>query len=112
MQLWHKTLFANKLNELGNYEWKRLARNVEFDDQDCMRMHERHVDVEEMIKNINDVNEMTFEKCLEMLKGLERFKGGELYLHHLEPALKRINRTDVSKCLLTEIFNTDFGLWT
>ena len=102
MQLWHKTKFANKLNELGNYDWKRLVRNMEFDDQDIMRMHERHADVEEMIKNIDNVNEITFEKCFEMLKDLERFKGGELYLHHLEPALRRINRTDVSRSLFIE----------
>ena len=103
MQSMHQTIFIKKLNELGKYDWKRLLRNMEFDDQDRKRMHERYADVEEMIKNINDVNEETFDKCLKMLKDLERFKGGELHLYHLEPALKRINRTDVSQCLLTTV---------
>ena len=100
MQLWFMTIFANKLNEKCSYDWKRLARNMEFLYEDLMRLHQRYAGVDEMIQNINGANERTYEKCIEMLKELERIKGGELYYDDLKPALERIGRTDVSKYLL------------
>ena len=94
------TIFANKLNEKCSYDWKRLARNMEFPYEDLMRLHQRYAGVDEMIQNINGANERTYEKCIEMLKELERIKGGELYYDDLKQALERIGRTDVSKYLL------------
>ena len=100
MKLSHMTLLANKLNEKCYYDWKRLARNMDFDDQDLTRMHKHHADVDEMIEKINDINTGSPTKCLEMLIELKRIKGGELHFSHVKSALKGINRTDVGKYLV------------
>ena len=102
MQLWFMTIFAKKLNEKCSYDWKRLARNMEFVYEDRMRLYDRYSGVDEMIQNINDANERTYEKCIEMLKELERIKGGELHYSDLKPALEKIGRTDISKYLFIE----------
>lgn len=86
------TLLAEKLNKICYYDWKRLARNMDFDDQDLKRMYEHHADVDEMIEKINKMKRSCPTKCLKMLKELKRIKGGELYFSHVKPALKGINR--------------------
>ena len=106
MQLWHMTLLTHKLNEKCHYDWKRLARNMDFDDQDLKRMHEHHADVDEMIEKINHMNTRSPARYLEMLKELKRIKGGELYCSHVRPALKGINRTDVGKYLVIKNENS------
>ena len=75
-------------------DWKRLVRNVEF--------YTRYLDIDAMIWNIDLKNERVHDKCLYMLKELEKINGGELSWAQLKQALQRIDKTG---------FANDFENW-
>ena len=66
-------------------DWKRLVRNMEFDT--------KYLDIDAMISNIDLNNERADDKCLHMLKELEKINGGELLWTQLKQALQRIDKT-------------------
>ena len=75
-------------------DWKRLVRNVEF--------YTIYLDIDAMIWNIDLKNERVHDKCLYMLKELEKINGGELSWAQLKQALQRIDKTG---------FANDFENW-
>ena len=75
-------------------DWKRLVRNVEF--------YTKYLDIDAMIWNIDLKNERVHDKCLYMLKELEKINGGELSWAQLKQALQRIDKTG---------FANDFENW-
>lgn len=75
-----------------NYDWKRLARNIELDDEDMSRLHKRYSDIDKMIFEIDNANVRVSNKCYKMLVELERIKGGELWWSKLKPALRSIGK--------------------
>ena len=75
-------------------DWKRLVRNVEF--------YTKYLDIDAMIWNIDLNNKRVHDKCLYMLKELEKINGGELSWAQLKQALQRIDKTG---------FANDFENW-
>lgn len=69
-----------------NSDWKRLARNIEFDNGD--------IDIDAIIWDIDRNNEKVDDKCFKMLQELEKIKREELSWAVLNSALQRIDRTD------------------
>ena len=67
------------------YNWKRLVRNIEF--------YTKYLDIDAVISNIDLNNETVYDKCLYMLKELEKINGGELSWAQLKQALQRIDKT-------------------
>ena len=76
------------------YDWKRLARNIEFDDEDMGRLYRKCSDIDKMIFEIDNTNVRVLDKCYKMLVELESVKGGELWWSKLKPALKSIGKGD------------------
>ena len=86
------SIYLNGQDGSYTYDWKRVVRNMEFDEEDEKRMQIRYLDVDSMITNIDHDNEKLSDKCYKMLEELERIKGGELSWPRLKPALERIDR--------------------
>ena len=86
------SIYLNGQDGSYTYDWKRLVRNMEFDEKDQERLESRYADVDNMITNIDHDNEKLSDKCYKMLEELERIKGGELSWPKLKPALERIDR--------------------
>ena len=70
----------------GSYtvDWKRFVRNVEF--------YTKYLDIDVMIWNIDLNNERVDDKCLYMLKELEKINEGESSCVQLKQALQRIDK--------------------
>ena len=81
-------------------DWKRLARNIELNDEDLKRLQTRYTDIDNMICNIDYNNEILQDKCFKMLEELERCKGGELWWSVVDRALEKIGRTGCAKKFL------------
>lgn len=76
------------------YDWKRLLRNLEFENAETDRLHKCYGHIDNMIACV-DISENTLDgKILKMLEELENIKGGELCWIQLKAALERIFRTD------------------
>lgn len=74
-------------------DWKRLARNIDLNDEDLKRLQTRYTDIDNMICNIDYNNEILQDKCFKMLEELERCKGGELWWSEVNKAFEKIGRT-------------------
>lgn len=85
------------------WDWKRLARNIDLNDEDLKRLKTRYSDIDNMICNIDYDNGTLEDKCFKMLEELDRCKGGELWWYEVEKALEKIGRTGCAKNFLDHL---------
>ena len=103
----HFTKFLRGQEGCYVYDWKRLLRNLEFDNADTDRLQKWYGHIDNMIALI-DTSENTLDgKILKMLEELENIKGGVLCWVQLKAALERIFRTDCIDAF--EKWFVDFG---
>ena len=92
-----KIQFLNYLNGQSGcytYDWKRLLRNIEFDNADINDIHERYGDIDNMIACLDCSEDDLGAIGLKMLQELENVKDGKICWAQLRTALERITRTD------------------
>ena len=103
----HFTKYLRGQKDCYVYDWKRLLRNLEFDNADRDCLHKRYGHIDNMIAYI-DISENTLDgKILKMLEELKEIKGRELCWVQVKAALKRIFRTDCIDAF--EKWFVDFG---
>ena len=77
-----------RLCESSTFIWKRFLRNIELDSV-CL-------DIDAMIWNIDLNNKKIQNKCVEMVKELEKINGGDLIWEKLIQALQSIGNADLA----------------